>query len=80
VIGIGLYLEYFNYLQDVEDLIPYLNLGFRQGGWLICLGGFFVLIPIILLIITITRRKGKKALEPLESSGTSKDDPMPPTS
>jgi len=51
--------------------------GFRQGGWLICLGGVLILVPIIFGIIALVKNTKEEKIEPLEPTGASKDDPIP---
>ncbi len=54
--------------------------GLLDGGYMICLAGLLIPIPIILLIVALVRKSKKKALEKLEPTGVSKDEPLPPTS
>jgi len=50
---------------------------FRQGGWLICLGGVLILVPIIFGIIALVKNTKEEKIEPLEPTGASKDDQIP---
>jgi hypothetical protein len=53
--------------------------GYLQGGWMLCLSGMLLLIPIVLLIISAVNRPKKIEVQPIEPTGASKDDPIPPT-
>ncbi|MFH1446490.1 MAG: hypothetical protein ABIG43_03655 [Chloroflexota bacterium] len=48
-----------------------------QGGWMVCLGGLIIFIPLILLVIGLVLEKKKKISK---VSGVSGNDPIPPTS
>jgi len=78
--GLGFYLESFGNIQDVGGYFTYLSYGFRQGGWLICLGGFLIMVAFILAIIALAKGSTGTLLETLEPTGASKDDPIPPAS
>jgi len=78
--GLGFFLESFGNVQDVGSYFTYFSYGFRQGGWLICLGGFLIMVPFILAIIALVKGSKRTLLEPLEPTGASRDDPIPPAS
>ncbi|HEY9122345.1 MAG TPA: hypothetical protein VIM80_05045 [Brevefilum sp.] len=80
VIGFRTFSESFGSINDLEGFFPYLNYGFRQGGWLICLGGVLIWVPIIFGIIALVKNKKEEIIEPLAPTGASKDDPIPPAS
>jgi hypothetical protein len=46
---------------------------------LICLSGIMLLVPLGLVIYLYTQRSKKTPLAPLEPTGVSEDDPIPPT-
>ena len=61
-----------DYLADVQyELL--------EAGAMICLGGLILLVPLIMVILTLTQRKTKETLEALEPTGASAGDPIPPT-
>lgn len=67
--------------QSFEDLMAGLGEGFLNGGWMVCLSVFLILIPFVLVIIAVVQRsKNKDLLEEVEPTGVSQDDPIPPTS
>lgn len=80
VTGFRIFLGSFGAIKDIAGFFTYFNYGFRQGGWLICLGGFLILVPVILGIIALVKNTKKEKIEPLEPTGTSKDEPIPPAS
>lgn len=64
-----------------EDVARDLAAGFVNGGWMVCLSGFLILVPFILVIITVIQRSSKKdEIEELPPTGASEGDPIPPTS
>ena len=68
-------------INSFEDLMRDLAAGFTNGGWMICLSGLLILLPLILVIIAVIQRVATKdEIEELEPTGVSKDDPIPPTS
>ena len=77
--GLFNFYDVLNNIQGFES--PYLFLvdSFTQSGWMLCLSGILILVPIILVIIALVVRSKKEALEKLEPTGASKDDPLPPT-
>ena len=79
--GIGYFPAAIGTIQSFGDLMGDLAAGFLNGGWLVCLSGFFLLVPFILVIVTVIER-GKKGevLEELEPTGASEGDPIPPPS
>ncbi len=70
-------LANIDFYGSVPDAI---GAGLLNGGYVICLAGLLIPIPIVLLIIALIKRSGQKELEKLEPTGISKDDPLPPTS
>jgi len=80
VIGFRTLLGIIGTVNKIEGFFPYLNYGFRQGGWLICIGGVLIWVPIILGIIALVKNKKEEIIEPLDPTGASKDDPIPPAS
>ena len=68
-------------IQSFEDLLADLGAGFLNGGWMVCLSGFMILIPFILVIVAVVKRsKTTEDVEALEPTGASQEDPIPPTS
>ena len=68
-------------IQSSEDFLGDLVAGFLNGGWLVCLSGFLILIPLILVIIAVVQQSKKtEDLEELEPTGASEEDPIPPPS
>jgi hypothetical protein len=53
--------------------------GLLRGGWMLCLSGLLLLVPIVLVIISVINRPKKTEIQPIEPTGASKDDPLPPT-
>lgn len=52
-------------------------IGVLQGGWMLCLGGLMIFVPLILLVIGLVLGNKKKVSRP---SGISGKGPIPPTS
>ena len=67
-------------INSYEDLLGDLGAGFMNGGWMVCLSGFLILIPFVLVIIAVVSRRKKKEPPKPAPSGISNDDPIPPTS
>ena len=61
-----------------SDLFGDYNPGFFQGGGLVCLSGLLLLVPIVLAAISVINRPKKTEVKPIEPTGASKDDPIPP--
>jgi len=80
VTGFRTLLGSFGTVEGSDSFFTYLIYGFRQGGWLICLGGVLIWVPIILGIIALVKNKKEDNIEPLEPTGASRDDPIPPAS
>lgn len=53
--------------------------GFLNGGYKICLAVPLIIVPIVLVIVALFKRSGKKELEKIVPTGVSKDEPLPPT-
>jgi len=77
--GVSSLMDAIGSINTFEDLLSDIGTGFAQGGWMLCLGGVFVIIPFVLAIIAVLKREKKGELEKLEPTGASKDDPIPPT-
>ena len=68
-------------IQSFDDLLADLGAGFLNGGWMVCLSGFMILIPFIMVIVAVVKRSKKaEDVEELEPTGVSQEDPIPPTS
>jgi len=78
--GLSYFKNSVGEIQNFGDLWIDLTYGLRQGGWLVCLSGLLIQVPIILVIIAVVKRTKKEDLEKLEPTGVSKEDPLPPTS
>lgn len=46
---------------------------------IVCLSGILLLVPLGLVIYLLVQRNKKTPLEPLEPTGVSEEDPIPPT-
>ena len=69
-------LSQIAYAGEVANNITisiFLNVG------LICFSGILLLIPLALVIYLLVQRNKKIPLAPLEPTGVSEDDPIPPT-
>jgi hypothetical protein len=53
--------------------------GLLRGGWMLCLSGLLLLVPIVLVFISLINRPKKAEVQSIEPTGVSKDDPIPPT-
>ena len=53
--------------------------GVFWGVGLVCLSGTLLLVPIVLIVLTVTKRPKQIEVQPIEPTGASKDDPIPPT-
>jgi hypothetical protein len=62
-----------------SELLGNYDLGFFLGVGLVCLSGFLLLVPIVLLTILVINRSKKTEVQPIEPTGASKDEPIPPT-
>jgi len=67
-------------LNNFDDLFNALAAGILNGGWMVCLGGIFILVPFVLVLIAVLNRKKDVVLDVKEPTGISKDDPIPPAS
>ncbi len=52
-------------------------IGVLQGGWMLCLGGLMIFVPLVLLVIGLVLGNKRKISKPSGVSGTG---PIPPTS
>ncbi len=69
-------------IHSFEGFMRNITAGFLNGGWMVCLSGFLILIPFILVIVAVVQR-GKKEEDLAEEekpTGASEDDPIPPPS
>jgi uncharacterized SAM-binding protein YcdF (DUF218 family) len=83
--GLALLIPGIDALADLVAMNPAADqAGYARGllvsGGLICLSAALILIPVILLLVWLFTRKSKKPYDPLEPTGASSDDPIPPTS
>lgn len=79
-LSIGNWVETLSSIQTVEDLIVKIGSVFLRTGWMLCLSGLLLLIPIVLIVIMIVNHNKEPELEQLKPTGASKDDPIPPPS
>jgi len=70
--------ENFQQVTDFGDISDSGLWSLLEAGVFICGGGFFVLIPLVLLIIALVPRKKKVSLTDLKPTGASEGDPIPP--
>lgn len=66
-------------VASFSDLLINFDLSYLRGGWMICLSGILLIIPIALVMIILIQRKKKNPLTDLEPTGVSQEDPIPPT-
>lgn len=79
--GIGYFPAAIGTLQSFDDLLGNLAAGFLNGGWMVCMSGFLILVPFILVVVAVVNRAKKdEKLEELEPTGVSEEDPIPPPS
>lgn len=85
--GVGLFIPGVSALVDAivnadinGSVWDALGAGLLNGGYMVCLAGLLIPIPVVLLIVALVKRSKKKELEKLEPTGVSKDEPLPPTS
>jgi hypothetical protein len=62
-----------------SELLGDYDLGFFWGVGLVCLSGLLLLVPIVLVVVSVVNRPKKVEIQPIEPTGASKDDPIPPT-
>jgi hypothetical protein len=62
-----------------SELFGNLDPGFFWGVGLVCMSGLLFLVPIVLVAISMINRPKKIEVQPIEPTGASKDDPIPPT-
>ena len=67
-------------IQNFNDLVNAVWTGFIRGGWSVCIGGFLILVPFVLASIAVMKKSDLDEIEPLEPTGISEKDPIPPTS
>ena len=82
--GLALLIPGIDALANVVVMDPAVNQSdyasqLVVSGGLICLSAVLIFIPIILLLIWLVTRKSKKPYDPLEPTGASSGDPLPPT-
>lgn len=65
--------------DSISDMLTGLNSNFLRGGWLVCLGGVLLLVPLVLVILVFVQRRKKTPITALEPTGASEEDPIPPT-
>ena len=63
--------------SDQDLWLDVFFIGVLQGGWMLCLGGLMIFVPLILLVIGLVLGNKKKISRP---SGVSGEGPIPPTS
>lgn len=68
------------YIQNFADFQHGFIRGIVQGGWMICIGGLLILIPVSLGVIAVIKHVKKDPIKDLEPTGVSKDEPIPPPS
>lgn len=78
--GIGILLDAPGDVQNFSDLLNDIWTGLTRGGWLICVGGLLIFVPFILASIAVLKNNGVDEIAPLEPTGISEKDPIPPTS
>ena len=66
--------------QNFNDLVNAVWTGFTRGGWSVCIGGLLILVPFFLASIAVMKKNDLDEIEPLEPTGISEQDPIPPTS
>lgn len=79
-LSIGDWVGTLSSIQTVEDLIVNIGSVFFRTGWMLCLSGFLLLIPIVLIVMMVVNHNKEPELEHLKPTGASKDDPIPPPS
>jgi hypothetical protein len=78
--GVNALINAFTNVGVYGSALDALGAGLLNGGFMVCLAGLLIPIPIILLIVALAKKSGQKDLEALEPTGASKDDPLPPPS
>lgn len=66
--------------DSFEDISQGFATGLLNGGWMVCLSGFFIMIPTIFALVAVFARDKKDELEAIEPTGVSKEEPIPPPS
>ena len=67
-------------LQNFNDLVNAVWTGLIRGGWIVCAGSLLILVPFVLASIAVLKKDDLDEIEPLEPTGISEKDPIPPTS
>ena len=78
--GVSALVDALGQVDFYGSVLDAIGNGFLNGGFLVCLAGLLIPVPIVLLIVVLVQRSGKKGLEKIEPTGVSKDEPLPPTS
>ena len=66
-------------LDSFSRIITDFNLSYLRGVWQVCLSGILLLVPIVMVLLVFVQRSKKTAVTPLEPTGVSTEDPIPPT-
>lgn len=67
-------------IQNFTDFQVGFIRGIIQGGWMICVGGVLILVPLSLGVIMLIKTRKKDPIKDLKPTGVSKDEPIPPPS
>ena len=67
-------------VYSYATFLPEIGHGFLEGGWMLCLGSFMLIVPATLLIVQLFKPKKKPEIEKLEPKGISSEDEIPPAS
>lgn len=76
--GASILLDSVSQINSLGELISNFMTGLFPGGWRLCLSGILLLIPLALVVLLLLQPKKEAALEPLEPTGISEDEPIPP--
>ena len=67
-------------IQNFNDFQAGFFRGIVQGGWMICIAGLLILVPLNLGVIMLIKARKKDPIKDLKLTGVSKDEPIPPPS
>lgn len=76
--GASMLLDAFTRFDSVGELFSNFATSIFPGGWRICSSGILLLIPLGLVVLLLQQPKKDAILEPLEPTGVSEDEPIPP--
>lgn len=79
LMGLGSMADTAARLDSFSRILTDFNVSYLSGVWMVCLSGFLLLVPIVMVILVFVQRGKKTPVTTLEPTGVSTEDPIPPT-